>query len=279
MSEPLVRFQVGSKQILLPPDHNLPAFQAAHPLYDRFLPVLAAHLEPRHDRVVVDVGANVGDTLFAMLDRCDHRFLCIEGEAIYYDYLMQNLRNHEDCRDRVRALNVMLGTGEFVGQLVRDGTTASLSPGLESARPKTLDDVLSEQGALDRVALLKIDTDGLDGDIILSGRRAIARSRPPVFWENYFASAKQLAALENAYDLLAGEGYEELCIFDNFGAIIAAGVGFPVLRAINDYVASQDAGKATRTIYYTDVLAAPCGDKAVSAAISAFRAEFISPAP
>jgi hypothetical protein len=47
--------------IELTPDHLLPTYQKNHPKYDRFLPVLVAHLEK--GCVIVDVGANVGDSV------------------------------------------------------------------------------------------------------------------------------------------------------------------------------------------------------------------------
>ena len=59
------RYRIGNSYITLDFTHRLPDYQFSHPYYDRFLPHLVSYL-PSHS-VVIDVGANVGDTLVGMI--------------------------------------------------------------------------------------------------------------------------------------------------------------------------------------------------------------------
>lgn len=63
----------------------LPKYKQAYPNYNRFLPHLAKHL--KDSDFVVDIGANVGDTLAAMYRANDSlRFICTELNDVFYTY-------------------------------------------------------------------------------------------------------------------------------------------------------------------------------------------------
>jgi hypothetical protein len=64
-------FKIGDYYILLPPEHKLPEYQAKGRLYDRFLPTLCLAL-PQDGETIIDLGANVGDTAIAIVQRCDN---------------------------------------------------------------------------------------------------------------------------------------------------------------------------------------------------------------
>ena len=63
--------KIGDYYILLPPEHKLPEYQAKGRLYDRFLPTLCLAL-PQDGETIIDLGANVGDTAIAIVQRCDN---------------------------------------------------------------------------------------------------------------------------------------------------------------------------------------------------------------
>lgn len=56
-----IEYHYKEYSIKLPANHMLPVYQKYHPKYDRFLPHLVKYIEPSD--TVIDVGANVGDTL------------------------------------------------------------------------------------------------------------------------------------------------------------------------------------------------------------------------
>jgi FkbM family methyltransferase len=200
-------FNIGSRVIELPAGHKLPIYQNLHRLYDRFLPVMGMYLPSRSDHVIVDVGANVGDTAASMLDSCVHNFLCVEGHAPFFDMLCSNVKRQLMAPDRFILVNEVVGTGDFVGNLKANESTAHIEVEPCGRPVRSLDSIVAEHQLLDKVALLKIDTDGFDGDVLLSRTQIINRSEPLIYWENQFCDDEQLNLLEGAYEHLSKNGY------------------------------------------------------------------------
>ena len=76
------KYRVGNSTIVIPPDHRLRVCQNAYKQYDRFPPHLAKYLED--GSVVIDVGANVGDTVAAMVSSNDRlRYVCDEADDVF----------------------------------------------------------------------------------------------------------------------------------------------------------------------------------------------------
>lgn len=76
-------------RILLPLYHMLPDHQKAHPKYDKLLPIISKYIN--QNEMIIDIGANVGDTLAAMVDENPNPiYLCIEPEDEFYSYLLRN---------------------------------------------------------------------------------------------------------------------------------------------------------------------------------------------
>ena len=76
--------------ILLPADHALPEYKKRHKNYDRFLPCLVTYLD--HRDTIIDIGANVGDTLASMIEKNSKpNYVCIEADDYFYNYLSKNL--------------------------------------------------------------------------------------------------------------------------------------------------------------------------------------------
>lgn len=244
------RYRIGAHEIKLPAAHRLPEYQAIFPKYDRFLPLLAKHLP---SGLIVDIGANVGDTAVALAQVCPNPILSIEGNHIYFALCQENIA---PFADRLTCICQIVGTQ--AGVLVADGTTASLKS--EAGDATALDALLSDGP----IALIKTDTDGSDADVLLSGLTAIKRDKPLLYWENENPGARH----EELYGALQGLGYSHLWIFDNFGNMLLADCGYDALRQINRYIANQSG--VVPTIYYTDVLASSeASYMAANAAISA----------
>lgn len=264
---PTTEYAIGGHVIQIPADHNLPAFQGVHRLYDRFLPVLCSKLAPAG--VIVDVGANVGDTVAAIMHACSNPIIAIEGHEAYFNLLTANLERIDPER-RVTPVQALVGTGLQSGTLVATRGTATLAVG-GSTRLRKLDDILA--GSIDKIALLKVDTDGFDADVISSGIRMIKESQPILFWEGGTSGA---IAFESMYEKIAGVGYDMLWIFYNFGNLILSECSIKELKDFDRYIASMYRHRCTTAIYYVDVLAST--SKTICQAREAivrYRAEFI----
>lgn len=237
--------------IHLPADHRLPEYQRAHPLYDRFLPRLAAALPAGAH--VVDVGANVGDTLAAMHAASPAlAFTCIEPDARFGTYLDANIARLR-ARDpglQVTVARAMVGKAVASAALASGNGTARAEPG-QGMATTTLDALVDAP-----VALLKSDVDGYDWDVLDSGEALIARDKPLLFFECLLDTAAQKAGFEATIARLAAQGYADWTVFDNFGALLLRSPGPAPLFALLDYVWEQNQGRASRTIWYLDVLAA-----------------------
>ena len=225
-----------------------------------------------------DVGANVGDTAVAVGQACRNPILCIEGYDEYFNLLKCNIDTSFANRERpVTCIKAIAGSGRFSGFLKGDGTSAGLVQGSEQ-RAVSLDILARDAGVpAMAIALIKVDTDGYDGDVILSAPDILAGSKPVIFWENYFSTMEQMRDLEAFYQHLHDSNYRHFWAFDNFGNLMLQECSLSNLVDLNHYVASQEFHNCTRTIYYTDILAV--GDERIAPvreAISAFRSAAIT---
>jgi hypothetical protein len=103
--------------------------------------------------------------------------------------------------------------------------------------------------------LIKVDTDGYDAAVIMSGRHLICDHQPLLFWENEVFDDNNLRTYYDTYDFLYESSYTMYTVFDNFGNVMLDGTDPNGLRDIARYVATQNDGRSTRTMYYVDVLA------------------------
>ena len=260
-------YKVGEHLITIPADHNLPVFQGAHRLYDRFLPVLCSHLPSTG--VIVDVGANIGDTIAAVMQTCSNPIIAIEGHLPYFEILRDNL-SKIDPNNRVTPIHALVGTGAHKGSLVAGGGTATLDNS-GAGQMRALDELLANW--LDQVVLLKVDTDGFDADVILSGMGMIEASRPMLFWEGGTAGA---ITFESMYEKIAATGYDRFWIFDNFGNLMLSECGTKELKDFDRYIASVHRHRCTLAICYVDVLASSQNNLATArAAIAKYRSDYI----
>jgi FkbM family methyltransferase len=271
-------YVIGQYSLDIPPHIDLPRHQKLHKLYDRFLPVLAKHISG--SKLIIDVGANIGDTPIAILQKCQNPMLCIEPSDVFYSYLKKNLEalSPQDA-SRVKTIKKMVGTGSIAGTLdhsnARKGTASvriETDSNLVTHAP--LDTLVDNHG---EVILLKVDTDGFDFDVIQSAERILSQSEPILFWENEIAEDFQFEGFSQLYKMLEKNGYSHIFIFDNYGNLITEESNFSTLKNINSYLYSMEKNGQSRTFYYTDVLAST--DKnfdKVKMAIEEYKNEWIN---
>ncbi len=266
---------IGGYSIELPAGAALPHYQSKHRLYDRFLPLLAQHVDG--DGLIVDVGANVGDTAVAMLQHCRNPFLCVEPSEVFLPFLLRNIAALPAIhKDRVEIMQHLVGTGEFTGVLQHTsaGTAGLVAGSGPTTAPIPLDTILGDRTG--QVALLKVDTDGFDHDVLRSAGRVLEQSHPILFWENQAFDETADRAFQRMYGMLADRGYTSLHIFDNFGTPMLSNTDFRSLADLNAYIIAQNKYGTTRTMYYTDVLASTEKDRArVEAAMEQYKRSWV----
>jgi FkbM family methyltransferase len=248
----------GPFSIVLPSTHLLPKYQREHRLYDKFLPFLGRALPA--NSTVIDVGANCGDTLAAMLAANQTlKFACIEPDDTFYRYLQENIARIQSVAPQVGIQAIKALVGKSVTQAALQGSKgtakAILGSGEHSQSSRTLDAIALEF-SLANVNLLKSDVDGFDYDVIDSAEQVLRAQEPIVFFECYFDHLAQRESLKRSLRLLQSANYSQWFVFDNFGELVLRTQDLSQLDQLLDYCGRQNMGRSTRTIYYFDFLAA-----------------------
>lgn len=241
--------------ILLPLNHNLPDYQKANPKYDKLLPIISKYIN--QNEMIIDIGANVGDTLAAMVDENPNPiYLCIEPEDEFYSYL---LRNVDIIQKKIPNLKVYL-LKQFVGKQINNvsldkkGGTANAKLISGNIKSKTLDDILNDFENIEKIKLLKADTDGFDYDVLESSLKTIEKHKPIIFFECQYKLEYQKTNYKNIIKKLQSLGYFHWTIFDNYGEIIITTQNLETIYSLIEYVWKQNLGKSRRTIAYYDFL-------------------------
>lgn len=262
--DPPCKVQVAGMQmpLLLPFSHQLPFYRSRHLHYDRLPGVLAAYLrESRGSLHMIDVGANVGDTILSTAPEPTDHYLAIEPHPDFFPYLISNTA----ALANVKRLQV--ACGETEGRLgfndsVR-GTAASvavIAPSHE-VPVRSLDMIWAVEWAESKVDFLKIDTDGFDVSVLLGAPRLLREQRPWVLYEcDVFLTEGGIRRHLDVLEEIGRLGYSELICYDNLGNCL----GIYRLRevaALHDLLSQQSRQGPLR---YQDMLLVPAGNTAQS---------------
>jgi FkbM family methyltransferase len=255
-------------KIELPSNHLLPHFQSTFLKYDKFLPHLVKHFED--GGCVIDVGANVGDSLAAMVSvNSSLHYVCIEPDSHFFNYLKKNAELMKKAYPELRIDLIQ----EFVGKELSTvhlegsgGTKHAVSDPTGPIISRELDAILAEISNLEVVRLLKSDVDGFDYDVLNSARAIIKRHLPMIYFECQYDFQYQKESFAKCIVQLEASGYTFWTLFDNFGERLLQTQDSGIILQLLDYVWNQNIGNATRTIYYFDILV--CQEKDLSFAKS-----------
>lgn len=240
--------------------HNLPAIQKAYKMYDKIFPYIGEMTMHKKGKVIVDIGANVGDTLAAMWKHTDDHFIEIEPVKEFFNLLVKNV-------DKLGITERVCAERAFITDNIEESYQVKLSKGgtahkerididaMEFIPSQSIDGLIKEKGiAYEEVDFLKIDTDGFDADCILAAKELLKRGSALLYWENYVETVAQYQKYKEAYALLNKENYTSFFIFDNWGNFLCKG-DTNALVSVMDYVRRTYSGCIGNTFTYFDVLA------------------------
>lgn len=243
-------YNINGFKVKIPRKHMLPVFQKKFPLYDRFLPFLIENYSK--EGLIIDIGANCGDTLFSIY-KPTNNYICIEGSPFFYDYLIFNINKYN--LKNIKSICALIGNNtEKSGTLSNGETTKRVIDynGNDAIKYQRLDDLYSN---IENLILLKSDVDGFDYDVIISGLGLIKKFKPIIYFEAQFNAEDDMCKYLDLIDTLSGEDLTHIVLFDNFGEVFYQGSIDPtLLKQFFNYVFHQNFSKATRTIYYFDIL-------------------------
>jgi FkbM family methyltransferase len=164
------------------------------------------------DADCVDVGANVGHILDAMVHGCP------QGRHIAFEpvpRLADDLRRRFPRVDvRNQAVADVPGRTAFTIVLkkpTRSGISATLDLTVDGAVEEIDAEVTTLDEALPadfRPALVKIDVEGGELEVLLGARRSLSEKRPVVAFEHQYGRRSDTARTLRIHDLLTEVGYE-----------------------------------------------------------------------
>jgi FkbM family methyltransferase len=213
---------IANARLLLPSGNRLPLFLKHNPQYNANLPRIAKQVKAKYAALtLIDVGANVGDTVAFLRAEARFPILCIEGDEQFFSILQKNLAQFADVKAVQAYVGVTTETAPL--EINHNATTAQLVPSSSTAdlQMRTLTDVLAQFPAFAQSKILKIDTDGYDGQVLRGARAYLEAVQPVVFFE-YMPD--ELAAFgDNGLSLfpfLHEVGYRDALIYDNAGDLM-----------------------------------------------------------
>ncbi|MDA8266820.1 MAG: FkbM family methyltransferase [Actinomycetota bacterium] len=213
----LVETHIHGRRVRVPAGYPYPLWSRQWPNYN------APLLEAAHEATllrdgpirVVDVGAAVGDTALMLLANLPigtiEDLLCVEPDNQFAGLARANLRGEPAVRIR----QALLARSETnVRDLVRTHPGTASAQGRERRPAVPLDHLCPE-----RVDVLKIDVDGMDGQVLAGARRHLAVDHPVVIFEWHPVLYERTGNdWREPFEVLHDAGYRQAVWFDKFGS-------------------------------------------------------------
>lgn len=220
--------RLGDYDMVINRDHALPMYLRNRPSYASNLPRLLLEVKKKYpDFKIVDIGANIGDTVALVRSKIDCPILCIEGEDFYFKILSKNIVQFKD----VQAIKSYLGEKSEAVSVKKENSGGTLSffesSGLKEDSSSVLNittlDMLSREytDLFSEVKVVKIDTDGYDLKIIRGGQDFLKKNSPIIFFEydRFFLNRANDEGI-SIFHIFASMGYGSVIFFDNVGRFI-----------------------------------------------------------
>jgi len=219
----IVRYSLGGMSLRIPFSHDLYVHRHALPDYGANLARLAHYLHATQPNfTMIDVGANVGDTIALVREGATFPVLAVEADPNFFALMQENLRDLSD----IDLVNAALSDrdDDITGRLVVHGGTAHFeSEGCERVPALSLSTLVRRHPAYAQAGLVKIDTDGFDVGIV-QGALALLEVMKPVLFIEYDPATMARAGFDGPglFPRLKAAGYDQVLVFDNRGDFLIA---------------------------------------------------------
>jgi FkbM family methyltransferase len=224
------QYKVARHNLFFPHNHKLEQYQNTWKLYDRILGIIVKYVFLKYpDTTAIDIGANVGDTAALIQEFQPIPTLCIEGNPEYFSFLERNAQIIGNIEIAYCFIGEDGETVDLEKIFSQNGTTSiSNAPGKSGENisiMQSLASVIEEFSPFKNSKILKIDTDGLDLEIIRMSKDVIGNLKPVVYFEydiSFNFKNNSLHDAINILNFLGDLGYRRFMIFDNFGNHISS---------------------------------------------------------
>ena len=214
-------YRIGDFEIEMPPGHNLELHQLRCPRYDHSLGDVAQVMSQKYpESIILDVGANVGDTAALIRTHSSNPIVCVEGCADFIPFLERNVVLL-GANVSVLSSFLMPDDGSQPSSIVADGGTARVitgGVGRLNCSSTTLGNVMKQSEG--RVGLLKTDLDGGDFGVLRSAMVEISKHKPVIFMEYMTDSDKAESEAIALVEAFENVGYVLFIVYDNSGRFL-----------------------------------------------------------
>jgi FkbM family methyltransferase len=209
------KIYIGKYKLILPPKHLFTLYKKIYKNYDTSLVQLTSKLKKDSD--VLDIGSNVGDSLFQMINSNRHlNYYCIEGDKLFFSYLKKNIKIFNGYIQRkIFLINKIVGLN-LSGNLVGNTSTKKLVLNQKGKKSKKLDEIISTY-KIKNLKLIKIDVDSFDYNVINSGMKNIKKFKPLIYFEVMITDNNNLQNYKKTITQLDKIGYKFWTLIDNYG--------------------------------------------------------------
>jgi len=206
---------------------------------------LAVSISKKYSEMtVIDVGANVGDTIAVLKSAIDLPIIAVEGDDVCYDFLQRNVQQFQN----VSLVKSYLGekSQSVSVNLEHIGWNTTIIPeegGNRQIILSTLDEIIVKGGFADRqLKLLKVDVEGFD-TIVLRGALDIIQLHKPVLFFEYNRKSMKAINEEGLSTILSfvNYGYQKIVFFDHKGNLVLATdmQNKEVITYMHNYISSE----------------------------------------
>ncbi len=204
--------------------------------------------------VVLDIGANVGDTMAIVRSSADVPIICIEGDETCYKVLCKNA----SLFDNITIFKLFLGerteTKDFIFNKVGWNTTLIPSEDISETKSielTSLDEFVKKIDQKNNIKLVKIDTEGFDTKIIRGGLDFFEKVKPVIQFEYnrdnmHDINEDGLSALYRLKEI----GYDRILFYESGGRFMFSTLltNESIIKQMHNY-----ADGCNSSMYYLDL--------------------------
>lgn len=224
--------KLGSVPIVITRGHELRNHTKRYPKYGKNLIRLTDGVLKKYPKTaIINVGANIGDTIGFIRNTTANPILAIEGEKEFLSLLEANA----DILGGVTLKKVFIGDSQSITVKKPRRGTATLVSG-QGETTQGLDSVVSSV-EWKSSKFLVTDTDGYDAKVIYSGTAFIQSTHPVIFTEftRTLLTEKGDSGLELLL-FLERNGYTKIIIYDNVGRMLCStDISNPIIEQLYLY--------------------------------------------
>ena len=224
VSNKLIKCRIGNFDLWFDETHALPHYLQNLAHYATNVGRLGQCVHQKYsDMVMIDVGANVGDTVAICRTQAHYPIVCIEGDDRYFNILEKNAPTFTD----LHLLKAYVGEKQekISAQVHTHAGTTNLSQTEQgsSITINTLDHIVSSGIIPKCIKLLKVDTDGYDLKVLRGAGKLLEQDAPVLFIE-YDRTLFEKEG-EQGIDTLSWLhkiGYSDAVFYDNYGRFVTS---------------------------------------------------------